>query len=271
MNDAVQYHSEIAARWESNYKSEVFSVRERILGELLAGHNLVGQYWLDAGCGTGTLARFLAAHKGCKVLGVDASEEMISQCAPAPNTEFRQIPDICETGLPDAAFDGVLCSSTLEYVEEPSAALRELCRVLRPNGVLLVSVPNAHPVARWPVLIMYRLTKHFGHRRWFEYLDHSKHCFSEARFRALLHSCGFRAGAVRTWGVLGPSPMLGHGTLLMFRAVNVSRASRNLPFLSEVLNGSADGIGTSIHCDREGLSEAGASFSSSTLDCSKGA
>jgi 2-polyprenyl-6-hydroxyphenyl methylase/3-demethylubiquinone-9 3-methyltransferase len=219
MNDAVQYHSEIAARWESNYKSEVFSVRERIIGELLAGYNLVGQYWLDAGCGTGTLARFLAARKGCKVLGVDASAEMISSCAATPNTEFRQIPDICETALPDAAFDGVLCSSMLEYVPDPVAALHELRRVLRPNGLLLVSVPNAHPVAHWPVLIMYRLTKHFGRRRWFEYLDHSKHCFSESRFRALLHSCGFRADAVRTWGgVLGPSPILGHGTLLMFRA-----------------------------------------------------
>lgn len=200
MNDAVQYHSQIAARWESNYKSEVFSVRERILGELLTGHNLVGQYWLDAGCGTGTLARFLAACKGCKVLGVDASAEMISSCAAAPNIEFRQIPDICEAGLPDAAFDGVLCSSMLEYVPDPVAALHELRRVLRPNGLLLVSVPNAHPIARWPVLAIYWLTKHLGRKRWFEYLDHSKHSYSKSRFRALLDRCGFRVHAVRTWG-----------------------------------------------------------------------
>jgi SAM-dependent methyltransferase len=200
MNDAVQFHSKIASGWESNYASDVFSVRMKVLDELLAGHDLTGQNWLDAGCGTGTLARFLAELKGCKVLGVDASEEMISRCAPAPNTEFRQIRDICETGLPDGACDGVLCSSTLEYVPDPLAALRELRRVLRPNGLLLVSVPNAHLIARWPVLAIYWLTKYFGRRRWFEYLDHSKHCFSKARFRALLGSCGFRTDSMRTWG-----------------------------------------------------------------------
>src|SRR5437867_3583805 len=173
MSQAVQYHSQIAAAWESNYASEVFSVRMRVVEELLAGRDLAGQYWLDAGCGTGTLSRFLAGRsKGCKVLGVDASEEMISRCAPAPNAEFRRIPDICGTGLPDAAFDGVLCSSTLEYVADPPAALRELRRVLRPNGLLLVSVPNAHPIARWPVVAIYWLTKHWGRRRRFEYLDH---------------------------------------------------------------------------------------------------
>jgi 2-polyprenyl-6-hydroxyphenyl methylase/3-demethylubiquinone-9 3-methyltransferase len=134
------------------------------------------------------------------VLGVDASEKMISSCAAAPNTEFRQIPDICETGLPGASFDGVLCSSTLEYVPDPPAALRELRRVLRPNGLLLVSVPNAHPIARWPVLAIYWLTKHLGRRRWFEYLDRSKHCYSESQFRELLQSWGFRIDAVRTWG-----------------------------------------------------------------------
>lgn len=220
MNDAVQYHSQIASAWESNYTSEVFSVRMKVVVELLADRDLTGQEWLDAGCGTGTLSRFLATHKGCKVLGVDASAEMISKCAPAPNTEFHQIRDICETGLPDASFDGVLCSSTLEYVPNPPAALWELRRVLRPNGLLLVSVPNAHPIARWPVLAIYWLTKNFGRRRWFEYLDHSKHCYLESRFRALLERCGFRTDAVRTWGgVRGSSPILGQGTLLMFRAV----------------------------------------------------
>ena len=84
MNDAVQFHSQIASGWESNYASDVFSVRMKVLDGLLAGRDLSGQKWLDAGCSTGTLARFLASHKGCKVLGVDASEEMISQCAPAP-------------------------------------------------------------------------------------------------------------------------------------------------------------------------------------------
>ena len=190
----------------------------KVLDEMLAGRDLRGQTWLDAGCGTGTLARFLVANKGCRMLGVDASKEMISRCVPAPNTEFRQIHDICDTGLPDAAFDGVLCSSTLEYVLDPFAALRELHRVLRSDGLLLVSVPNAHPIARWPLLGLYWLTKYFGPRQ-FPFLDHSRHSYLESRFRDLLRKCGFRTEAVRTWGGLyWPYPILGIGTLLMFRA-----------------------------------------------------
>lgn len=219
MGDAVQFHSRIASTWESNYKSEVFSIREKVLHELLAGRDLAGQKWLDAGCGTGTLARFLAEYWGCKVVGVDASAEMVSQCTPAPNTEFQQIRDICETGFPDEAFDGVLCSSVIEYVVEPRTVLRELGRVLRRGGLLLVSVPNAHPIARWPVLAVYWVTKCLGRRRWFEYLDHSKHHYSESGFRDALKRCGFRAEASRSWGhVRGSSAILGHGTLMMFRA-----------------------------------------------------
>jgi len=222
MNDAVYFYSQSAQKWESNYKKKGFSVRKEILRELLPARHLAGQSWLDAGCGTGTLARFLAKAKGCNTLGVDASAEMIANCVPARNTEFRQIRDICETGLPDGNFDGVLCSSVLEYVSDPRAALIELRRLLKPEGLLFVSVPNAHPIARWPTLAIYWLTKHLGRRRWFQFLDYSKHSYSELRFRRLLNTCGFRVEAVRTFGVaLGFETFLGQGTLMMFRAVKI--------------------------------------------------
>ena len=222
MTDAVYFHSQSARKWESNYKKKGFSVRKDILQELLPDPQLAGQDWLDAGCGTGTLARFLAEAKGCNTLGVDASLEMIANCVPARNTEFRQIKDICETGLPDATFDGVVCSSVLEYVSDPRAALVELWRLLKPNGLLLVSVPNAHPIARWPTLTIYWLTKHLGRWRWFQFLDYSKHSYSELQFRRLLNSCGFCVEAVRTFGeTLGFETLLGQGTLMMFRAIKL--------------------------------------------------
>lgn len=221
MHDAVYFHSQNAGRWESNYKKKGFSARKGVLLELLAAHPLAGQSWLDAGCGTGTLARYLAEHKGCSILGVDASAAMIANCLPAPNAEFRQIRDICETGLPDGAFDGVLCSSVLEYLAEPRAALVELRRLLKPNGLLLVSVPNAHPIALWPQVTMHRLTKSLGRWRQNAFLDYSKHSFSESGFRHLLRECGFRVEAVRQYGGMFGSPILGHGTLIMFRAVKL--------------------------------------------------
>ncbi len=221
MNDAVYCHSQAAGIWESNYKKKAFSVRKDVIRELLAASNLTGQNWLDAGCGTGPLARFLAEYKGCSVLGVDASEAMISHCPPFPNTEFRQIGDISETGLPNAAFDGVLCSSVLEYVSDPSAALFELGRVLKQNGVLLVSVPNSDPIAWFAIVSAHRLTKHLGRWRMCQYLDICKHRYSEMDFRRLLDSCGFRVEAVRTYGGVRGFPVLGRGTMMMFRAVKL--------------------------------------------------
>jgi 2-polyprenyl-3-methyl-5-hydroxy-6-metoxy-1,4-benzoquinol methylase len=221
MNDAVYFHSQRADRWESNYKKKGFSTRKEVLDELLPTNHLAGQNWLDAGCGTGTLARFLAERKGCTVLGVDASAAMIANCIPARNAEFRQIQDVCETGLQDGTFDGVLCSSVLEYLSEPRAALVELRRVLKPNGLLLVSVPNAHPIARWPIVTIYSLTKPLGRWRQNPFLDYSKHAYSESCFRHLLDGCGFRVEAVRKFGGLFGSPILGHGTLMMFRAVKL--------------------------------------------------
>ena len=221
VNDAVLFHSPAAATWDAGYTTKVYSVRKNIILELLADSDLRGQKWLDAGCATGTLARFLAEQKGCTVLGVDASDEMIRNATATPNTEFRLIDDICETRLPDAAFDGVLCSSVLEYVSKPSDALHELNRVLKKDGTLLISVPSSHPIARWPVVIAYWLSKPLGRRRVFNYLDHSKHSFSESRFRRLLESCGFRAEAVRIYGGPRGTPILGHGTLMMVRARKV--------------------------------------------------
>jgi len=114
----------------------------------------------------------------------------------------------------------VLCSTVLEYLSEPRAALVELRRVLEPNGLLLVSVPNAHPIARWLIVTMYRLTKPLGRWRQNPFPDHSKHS-SESGFRRLLDGCGFRVEAVRKFGGMFGFPILGHGTLMMFRAVKL--------------------------------------------------
>lgn len=49
--------------------------------------------------------------------------------------------DITRLALPDAHFDAILCSHVLEHVEDDTAALRELRRVLKPGGWALIAVP----------------------------------------------------------------------------------------------------------------------------------
>ena len=61
MSTAVEFHDRLAERWEAKYRKASFRAREDVLDRALAGVHLTGQRWLDAGCGTGTLSRALAA------------------------------------------------------------------------------------------------------------------------------------------------------------------------------------------------------------------
>ncbi|GAC1488858.1 MAG: hypothetical protein NVS1B9_09450 [Solirubrobacteraceae bacterium] len=95
---------------------------------------------LDVGCGTGVLARRLAA-AGYRVSGVDPSAGMLDVLrANAPEIEAVVGSG---TALPfaDDSFDLVLCVAVMHHVAEPAAVrqtLAEMVRVARPNGQILV-------------------------------------------------------------------------------------------------------------------------------------
>jgi len=55
--DAVAYHRDLAVGWEQRYEKPAFRARLRAFEECVAGRDLQGQHWLDAGCGSGTMAR----------------------------------------------------------------------------------------------------------------------------------------------------------------------------------------------------------------------
>ncbi len=83
--DAISYHDRLANNWERRYEKASFRARLVALAECLDGEDLSGTGWLDAGCGTGTLSRWLA-ERGCAVLGVDAAPQMINIAAMLANS-----------------------------------------------------------------------------------------------------------------------------------------------------------------------------------------
>jgi SAM-dependent methyltransferase len=107
---------------------------------------------LDAGCGTGAVLKQLG--NPSKNVGVDLAPEAIAFCRQRGLQNVRQA-DISALPFADGSFDAVICSSVLyhEWVRDVASVMRELRRVLRPGGLLLVNLPafeflhSAHDVA----------------------------------------------------------------------------------------------------------------------------
>lgn len=104
----------------------------------------LGHRLLDAGCGTGDLARALAGRVGPTgtVLGIDASETMLSEARRRAGTtalpvEFR-LGDVTNLDLDDALYDGTVCERVFQHVASPHTAMAELVRVTRPGGRIVV-------------------------------------------------------------------------------------------------------------------------------------
>ena len=109
-----------------------------------------GKLVLDAACGPGLYARELL-RRGARVTGFDQSPRMIEICRALPGAgtgDFR-VHDLADplTWLADGSVDLALCALAMEYVDDRVAALRELRRVLRPDGALVLSYQ--HPTANW--------------------------------------------------------------------------------------------------------------------------
>ncbi len=111
-----------------------------------------GERVLDVACGTGQVTVQAAQAVGASgsVLGVDLSARMVeaAQRRGAPNTRFLRM-DAQALSLPESHFDVVLCSLGLMYLPDPSRALLEMRRVLRPGGRVVLSVWGERALCGW--------------------------------------------------------------------------------------------------------------------------
>lgn len=107
-----------------------------------------GRDVLDVACGPGLYAEELVA-RGARVVGLDQSARMVELARErVPGGEFR-VHDLAAPldWLPDGSVDLVLFALALEYIDDRTAVLRELRRVLRPDGALVLS--RMHPTGDW--------------------------------------------------------------------------------------------------------------------------
>jgi SAM-dependent methyltransferase len=118
------------------------------LGKLESLGLLHGE-WLDCGCADGGYTLAMLEHGVQRVVGVDIEPDRVEQARAralelgiGPDKALFKTATAAELPLSSGAFDGVLLNEVLEHVGDEAQTLREVMRVLRPGGRVVVISPN---------------------------------------------------------------------------------------------------------------------------------
>ena len=131
-----------------------------------------GERVLDVGFGGGGLLAALRA-RGCEPIGIDVSEVAVRRARRRfPATELHRA-SVEAMPLGDGSLDAAVSLNSLYFWPEPEAAMRELARVLRPGGRLVLLFEPPEELRKWP-----------GHR-------HGFRLFEAAEVKALMGGAGF--------------------------------------------------------------------------------
>jgi|WetSurMetagenome_2_1015567.scaffolds.fasta_scaffold00286_26 2-polyprenyl-3-methyl-5-hydroxy-6-metoxy-1,4-benzoquinol methylase len=92
---------------------------------------------LDVGCGLG-----IYKSENFNSLGIDIVRENLEKAKLLDDDLDVTVMDAEFMGIKKEVFDVVLCIEVIEHLQDDRAALKEICRVLRPDGKLIVTAPN---------------------------------------------------------------------------------------------------------------------------------
>jgi SAM-dependent methyltransferase len=137
---------------------------------------------------------------GYPVIGVDVNEPMMRWAKQHGRlADYRVANDLSHTGLPDASFDIVLMSETLEHLLNLDATVAEVRRILKPGGTFLITVP--YDFFLGPFFVLFNVNCLWqGYVRGSVYhryrCGHINH-FTRQRLREVLRHAGFEVAEMK--------------------------------------------------------------------------
>ncbi|MFA5032178.1 MAG: methyltransferase domain-containing protein [bacterium] len=117
---------------------------EHITRYMFASQYVKDKIVFDAGCGCGYGSYHLLKSGAKKVTGIDISKETIEYCKSNyenKNLEFK-VMNAEKLSFPDKVFDVVVSFEVVEHLQNPEMYLSEIKRVLKTDGILIISTPN---------------------------------------------------------------------------------------------------------------------------------
>jgi 2-polyprenyl-3-methyl-5-hydroxy-6-metoxy-1,4-benzoquinol methylase len=135
------FYETIAERFEGlDHPADLRRRLDLVFDEGLATTSLAGKRALDAGCGYGAFSE-VAARRGAVVVSLDLGPRLVARAVARAGSRGL-VADVCQLAARDGSFDVVISSEMLEHTEAPERAIEELARVLRRDGVLVLTTPN---------------------------------------------------------------------------------------------------------------------------------
>ena len=198
---ALQFNAEYARRLEQAYSTaDIRAQREETL-RLLALQS--GETVIDIGCGPGFLCESMADLVGDagRVHGIDTSQDLIDLAGRRKRRTWLTYAkgDAAALDVADRSFDAAVCTQVLEYVPDADRALREMYRVLKPRGRVLIVDTDWDGVV-WHSADRARMAKVM--RAW------EAHCIDPRLPRTLvprLAAAGFPLDGVSGWSIVNTS------------------------------------------------------------------
>ncbi len=186
------------AVWASPVRSMLYDNAQALSRRLISAWRLpvewlripAGGVALDVGSGPGNVTASLARAAGPDgvALGIDISKPMLERAVrneAGPQVGFIRA-DAQRLPLRDNTVDAVVSTAVLQLVPNPTAALAEMARVLRPGGRLAIMVPTAGRLARF----------------WQQLPNVGAHAFGDDEIGDILEENGFASVRVRNLGTI---------------------------------------------------------------------
>jgi 2-polyprenyl-3-methyl-5-hydroxy-6-metoxy-1,4-benzoquinol methylase len=209
---------------------------------LVEGHSVV-----DIGCYSGEfVAELLRRDPAWDVVGLDYDEEGLKLARllhPELASRYRRS-SVYDLDLPDESVDCVTFQEVIEHLEGPAVAVKEINRVLRPGGVLVVTTPNAYALSHFVAFARSELVRRARRQRpaladavFYDAWEWNRHvyCWTPSTLLTLLQVNGFAydthtyaADAHTIWGRVLHRTFPFLGTEIILRVRKVAAAARRI-------------------------------------------
>jgi len=139
-NSKMYFYNDFADQFDDHMNMYDVQRRIDIIFKEFLSHNINGKLVLDAGCGTGWFSKE-ASSRGADVISIDVGENLLKIVAQKCQSR-RVVGSILTLPFSDNTFDIIISTEVIEHTPAPINAIREMYRVLKPNGLLILTVPN---------------------------------------------------------------------------------------------------------------------------------